>query len=79
MGQIQSDDYFVGAGSQQQDPMDVEGQRRKLQGKSKTHSRGLGSIHRASPADLADEPAVSSRYVFALLKSLGGCKWTQGL
>ena len=38
MEQIQSDDYFVGAGSQQQDPTDIEGQRRKLQGKSKTHS-----------------------------------------
>ena len=33
VAQIQSDDYFVGAGSQQQDPMDVEGQRRRLQGK----------------------------------------------
>ena len=34
MKQVRSDDYFVGAGSQQQDPMDVEGQRRRLQGKS---------------------------------------------
>ena len=30
--QVQSDDYFVGAGSQQQDPTDVEGQKRTLHG-----------------------------------------------
>lgn len=34
MEQVQSDDYFVGAGSQQQDMTDVEGQRKRLQGAS---------------------------------------------
>jgi hypothetical protein len=34
MEHVQSDDYFVGAGSQQQNPMDAEGQRRTLQGAS---------------------------------------------
>ena len=38
MEHVRSDDYFVGAGSQQQDPMDVEGQRKRLKGESEVFS-----------------------------------------
>jgi hypothetical protein len=52
--QVESDDYFVGAGSQQQDDMDVEGQRKKLQGIVTGHAYSVLQVYEGGGLQLVE-------------------------